>query len=371
MIAIPSYAQTGQDWWYTLELGKKSFREGSYGDALLHFEDARRQRRAMYERMEKDMIDFLSLTPVRRLSNSLDKVDAFARERRYDGASAALDEAYFRFPKADFSDSAIAVLEALGRMKNYPEAEYWIGETYRVEGELSLALAQYQKVWDQRDSLEQKAFETDIMYKIANVHKTLQDYYNMERKLLGVLDQDALWSTGDGADISVRTSEHNAQNAFARNAMRRTLENEGVGRFLALYRYINMPVEQAHRLLGLYYYASGRHHNALEHLMFAFLIQSSVIIEEVIRHDFDFEFSSLDGLMPYINRFSLISDYVNTVDFYRTAYYLGCSLHVNGKTPAARTLWSFLAFHAPAGEWQNRARSQLRQPQVERIVERP
>ena len=45
-------AQTQRDWWYTLERGKLMFRQGDYGNALLAFEDARRQRRVMYERLE-------------------------------------------------------------------------------------------------------------------------------------------------------------------------------------------------------------------------------------------------------------------------------------------------------------------------------
>ena len=369
--AIPAMGQTRHTWWYTLEQGKQSFRDGAYGSALLSFEDARRQRRAMYEQMEKDLIDLLSLPPVRRLDDALDKVETFARERLYDDAAAALDEAYYRYPKNSFNNSAKAVLEALNGLKNYPEAEYWIGETYRREGELTLAVLQYEKAWEQRSLLEQSSFGTDLLYKIADIRKMRQEYNEMERTLQQILIQDSLWSTGDSGKVSVSVSESSAQLVFARNAMTKTLENEGINRFLTLYRYINAPAEYAHRLLGLYYYASGRYSRAQEHFMFAFLMQNSVIIEEVIRHEYDFTFTSLEALSDSINRNTLIAEYMENVDYYRTVYYLALSLYGNGKTAPARSLWLFLSGSAPSGEWQNRARLQLRQPYVEPVVEMP
>jgi len=370
--AVPARAQTRQStWWYTLEQGKQSFRNGAYGEALLRFEDARRQRRAMYEQMERDFIDFLSLPQTRRLGDSLDRVETFARERYYDRAAAALDEAYYRYPKDSFNDSARAVLDALGKLKQYPEAEYWIGETYRLEGELTLAIGQFQKAWEQRDLLEQNGFDTELLYKIADIRKLRREYNEMERSLLSILAADQLWSAKDPAEVSVANSENEAKNAFARTAMTTTLENEGISRFLTLYRYINIQAEQAHRLLGFYYYASGRYPRAQEHLMFAFLIQNSVIIEELIRNEYDFAFSSLDALSRSIQGYPLIMDYIDKTDYYKTAYYLACSLYGNGKTPPARGLWTFLSSNAPSGEWQNRAASQVRQPRLERVVEMP
>ena len=361
---FPSFAQSIQPWWYTMEQGKKYFREGSYGDALLAFEDARRQRRVMYERMEKDLIEMMSLTEVRRLGDSLELVDDFARQRRYDNAVAALEEIYYRFPVESFSNSADAALESLDKLKNYPEAEYWIGETYRAEGELALAISQYQKAHDMRQILESPGFDVELLYKIAGIRKVRQEYTEMERILLLILNGDTLWSADNNNGRA-------AGESFARNAMTRTLDNDGISRFLTLYRYNNSQVEQAHRQLGLYYYATGRHSRAAEHLMFAFLIQNSIIIQEVIRNEYDFSFTTLDALSSYINRGPLLTEYAQNVEYYKTAYYLGSSLFGSGKASSARGLWTFLANQTTAGEWRSRARSMLLEPQVERVVEMP
>jgi len=350
------FAQTQRDWWYTLERGKQMFRQGDYGSALLAFEDARRQRRAMYERQERHLINLLSITEVRRIGDSLDLVERYINERRYADAAEALAELYYRIPKESFGNSATAALAALSTLKDYPEAEYWIGETYLVEGELRLAQSQFQKALDLKQLLENPGFATELQYKIAAICRTRQDYNEMERNLLAILGDDKLWSGGG---------------AFEKQALTRVLENNGINRFLTLYRYNNTDSEQAHRLLGLYYYASGRHSKAQEHLMFAFLIQNTIIIEEVIRNHFDYTFTTLENLAPEITRYPLLADYAKKDEYYKTAYYLGASLYGNGKTASAKELWTYLSAQPAAGEWQGRAAAQLRNPHVERLVEMP
>jgi tetratricopeptide (TPR) repeat protein len=386
--AALSFAQVpvSQPWWYILERGKNLYRNGDYGEALLVFENARRERRTMYERMEQDFISLLSVQEVRRLGDSLDWVERYARERSYTSASAALEELYYRIPRESFNNSAAAALRALGGLKDYPEAEYWIGEIYRAEGELNLALNQFQKAWEQRTHFENPGFATELLYKIADIYKTIpvnnpqneqysqRAYNEMERTLLLIIESDTLWSNAAGAERHTPGQAipyDEASASFARRAMTRTLEQDGAIRFLTMYRYNNTEVEEAHRLLGFYYSLSGRYSRAQEHLMFAFLIQNSVIIAELIRHTYDFTFTSLEALIEEIGRRSILSAYAATTEYYKTVYYLASSLYGNGKTAAARDLWAFLASRTEAGEWQNRAAVQLRSPRLERAVEMP
>jgi tetratricopeptide (TPR) repeat protein len=364
-------AQTQRDWWYTLEKGKLMFRQGDYGSALLAFEDARRQRRAMYDRLERHLINLLSLREVRRIGDSLDWVERYINDKRYADAAEALAELYYRIPKESLHNSASAALTALGTLKDYPEAEYWIGETYLIEGELNLAQSQFQKALALKQTLENPGFATDLLYKIAAICRIRQDYNEMERTLLSILSADRLWAGSGNNETAGNGQEDGRPIYFEKQAMTRTLENNGVNRFLTLYRYRSTETIDAHRLLGFYYYASGRHSRAEEHLMFAFLIQNTVIIEEVIRNRYDFTFTTLEALSVEINRYPLLAEYAEKNEYYKTAYYLGASLYGNGKAASARELWNFLSVQDNAGEWRVRAQSQLRNPQVERMVEMP
>jgi len=380
LFSVSLFAQpVNPPWWLSLEQGKQSFRTGDYGAALLSFEDARRHRRAMYEQMERDLIHLLSQNDVRRIGDSLERVERYSADRRYTAATAALQELYYRVPKASFNNSATAALEAFSKLKDYPEAEYWIGEIYRIEGELTLALSQYRKAFAMRDYLEDPGFSVTLQYKIASILRTRQEYTEMERTYLAIINEkDTLWANANAAEggntnngrQNVPVPHAQASASFARSSMTRILSDQGVSRFMELYRYNNNTVEQAHRLLGFYYAAQGRP-SAEQHLMFAFLIQNTIIIEEVKRRQYDFSFTDLQALLQEINRNRLLLSYIDEVEYFKTIYYLGASLHRNGKTPVARTLWEFLASVPQAGEWQDRAVNQLRSPRLEPIVEMP
>ena len=379
--AVPLFAQPlASPWWLALEQGRTKFRIGDYGGALMSFEDARRQRRSMYEQMERDLINFLSTREARLIGDSLEIVERFTSDRHYTSVTAALDELYYRVPKTSLNNSASAALKAIGKLKDYPEAEYWIGEIYRIEGELTLALSQFRKAYAMRELLEDLGFGVTLQYKISDILKTRQEYNEMERVLLSIIaDLDTLWANSEIRESAPAAGETRgttpvpyaqASASFARTAMTRTLENDGFNRFLELYRYNNGIVEQAHRLLGFYYTASGRP-PAQQHLMFAFLIQNTIIIEEVRRRQFDFVFTDLSALAEEINKNALLLSYVNEVEYYKTVYYLGASLYRSGRITVARSFWNFLASQPQAGEWQLRAIVQLRSPQLEPIVEMP
>ncbi|MCL2834723.1 MAG: hypothetical protein FWD78_16250 [Treponema sp.] len=353
------HAQT-KPWWLSLEQGKLFFRSGAYGDALNSFDDARRNRLDVYTRLEDNLIIALSAPELRRFGDTLDQVEVYCSQQHINNVTEALNELYYRFPKDNLDNSVKRVLEEIDRLKSYPEAEYWIGETYMAEGELGLALNQFQKAHDLRSLLEIPEFDLEIMYRMADVYRIRQDYQKMENCVLDILDapgRDVLWAADSGN--------------FARAAMMRILENEGIGRFFTLYRYDNYQVERAHRFLGLYYYTSSRHNQAAEHLMFAFLIQNTMIMEEVIRHQFDFTFTTMDDLMTQIAGMPAIQDYMEQTDYFRTAYFLAVSLYATGRKLPAGQLWTFLANTANAGEWQVRSRRQLQSPYIDPARQMP
>jgi len=337
--------------------------------------------------MERDLIVLLSVNEVRRIGDSLEIVEKYSKDRFYNRAYAALQELYYRVPKASLNNSATAALEAVGKLKDYPEAEYWIGEVYRVEGELPLALSQFRKAYAMRDLFENPGFGIDLQYKIAGILLTRQEYLEMIKVLDSVISEhDTLWINAQQGDalITQNASSENkttipyaqASASFASQAMSRTMETEGIDRFLEMYRYNNSLVEPAHRRLGFFYAVTGRP-SAQHHLLFAFLIQNTVIIEEIMRHKFDFTLDDDSGrpslviIAENINNNPLLLSYIDEVEYYKTIYYLASSLYRNGKSTVARNLWSFLALQPQAGEWRNRAIVQVRSPYLEPVIEMP
>ncbi|MCL2193492.1 MAG: hypothetical protein FWB78_08865, partial [Treponema sp.] len=185
---------TQRDWWYTFQRGKLMLSQGDYGNALMTFEDARRDRRVVFDRMERQFVDLLSLGEFRRLGDSLDWVERHIRDRHFVEAAAILDELYFRIPRERFGNSATAALEGLGTLRYFPEAEMWIGRTFLAGGELGLALRQFQLAFSQRHLFENPAIATELLYEIAEIHRLRQEYREMERVLLSILEDSTLWA---------------------------------------------------------------------------------------------------------------------------------------------------------------------------------
>jgi len=364
---VPANAQIRQPWWYTLEQGKLLFGNGSYGDALMAFEDARRHRLAQFTQMEDDLILLLSVPEVRRLEDSLEYLEMYIADRLEARAAAALAELYHRVPKDSLNGSVKRALEELNRLKSYPEAEYWLGETYQAEGELALALRQYERAWEVRSLLETPGFDVDILYKIMDIYRLRRQYQEMEKRANEIIrgkgptgiPRDSLWA------------QDNSSGSYQiRAAMARNLENDGITRFLSLYRYNNIVTEKAHRVLGFFCYSSNRYPLAAEHLIFAFLIQNSVLIDEAIRRQFDFTFTTLENLISTVGSKPEISSFLEETEYYKTIYYLASALHATGKNRPAMQLWTFLARNSQAGEWGERARRNPA-PIIESSVEMP
>ena len=353
-----------QPWWYTLEQGKQLFRSGSYGNALIAFEDARRTRLNQFVRMESDMILLLSDPFVRRFGDSLEFVERYIAENYETNAAAALAELYYRVPKDSLKGSVQRALEELDRLKAYPEAEFWLGETYLMEGELVTALRQFERAWDTRSLLEIPDSEVAILYKITDIHRMRREYQEMERRAKEIIEG----KTSSGVprdDLWAGVSSENL-----RAAMLRMLENDGINRYLSLYRHESTVTEKAHRLLGFFYYASNRYIPASEHLMFAFLIQNTVLINEVTRRQYDYRYTSLENLMALVSDRSELLQYIDETEYFRTIFYLASALYASGKSRPAMQLWTFLAGSRNAGEWGERAR-QNPSPYLDRAVEMP
>ncbi|MCL2602518.1 MAG: hypothetical protein FWD91_06860, partial [Treponema sp.] len=271
---LVSAQQSSQAWWYTLEEGKFLLRSGAYGDAFTAFENARRARQTQFTRMEQDFIRVLSIPDVRRLGDSLDFVERYIDARGETSAASALAYLYHHTPRSSFGGSASRALSGFDRLKSFPEAEYWLGETYRAEGELAMSLRHYERALAERELLQTPNFDVEILYRMTDVHRVRQEYQEMERRAGEIIS---------GTNVAGTPRDELWVRGTIRPAMARLLENEGAHRFLSLYRYNNTLTERAHRLLGFYYHATNRLIPAVDHLTFAFLIQNTILIEDILR----------------------------------------------------------------------------------------
>jgi tetratricopeptide (TPR) repeat protein len=357
---LPLSAQTtGEPYWLLLERGKQYYRTMEYGKALIAFEDAKRTRNELYLKMQKDFIEFLSADEVRVLGDSISKISLYLKDRPNKRISDILAEIQYHFPESVIQDSAQKIISLFDILRLYPEAEYWIGEVYREEGEATIALQQYTRALSQQRIVGSDDFTIQIEYKIVEMYHILGNYPQYEKTLIDIVSQDSLWN-GDSRSQS-----------FIKTAMFRTLTDDGINRFLTLYRHDNTQIERAHRLLGFYYYVTGRYDKSIEHLTFAFLIQNSMLIKEYQLRVYGYTFKDYMDLINKLVRFSDLETYMQDVDYYKTNYYLAAALFATGRRSTAMYIWTVLSKNPRASEWQKRSQMQLKKPYIEPINERP
>lgn len=355
--AASAFTQAASPYWMTLEQGKRLYRDGLYGDALIKFEDAVRDRQDLYARSEQDLIAALSLPEVRRLGDSLQRVEEYIDSHHLIDARRALDELFRVKTRESFNDSVKGALDAFDPLELYPEGYFWMAQVLRVEGELEVALPLYQKALRYEALLEIPDEAREIRYILADIHATRREYNEMESRLLEILDGDQLWAS--------------SRDAFTRDAMLKTLANEGIDRFLLLYRNQAAAAYRAHRDLGLYYYRTGRHDRAVRQLTFAFLIGASTAIDELRRSDHEFSFGRFSAVLDAARGREQIRNFFTDTDFYKTMYYLGAAFYANGNRKTAAEFWTLVSTRDAAGEWRGRSQRQLASPSVELPTKAP
>ena len=165
------------------------------------------------------------------------------------------------FEQREFGRALQRYKDAVDMAGILPEAEAAIGDVYREEGELDLALQQYQKAYNHRNTLAVSDTRYDIQYRMASVYKDQEMYRLMEDTLLAIVSDDVNW--GKGTNSRLRTQ------------VEALYYNRGMDQVLRLYRFDDSFATQAHADLGWFYYRTGRFPQAVTHSLYAVIACSS------------------------------------------------------------------------------------------------
>lgn len=321
------------------------------------------------------------------------------------------------FREGDFATAYSFFIHARNKGAVLPEAEYWMGRVYEEEGELPLAIAQYQKALELSRYLYIRDDSIEISYRLADAYKKQGDWDRYEFRLQVLVDGEIARSQ------EVLDREH----LYAT-----TLKEKGLDELLYLYRLDYRYSLRAFQELGVFYYKQGRYRSATIYNLYSVMTYFSLGVEELIREDPEFQFPrnremllELDpawyyddlekSLRRYLPDFSFVRetssrDLVNRDrqeqdalerlegfgrpyrysgvgyvldlfkgndalipfreehNIYRTLYYLGCSLYSEGFEPSARDIWHVLVKDLGSGGWGLLAEAQLESPHIDKNV---
>ena len=225
--AIEEIRKPVEEDWRIFKQAEVEFDNINYGASLALFEKAKDIRRQECN-WEKYTLETIMLkSAVKRADDSLEEILAYLKDREYRDALSILDQIFFLYGKDSFGNSFQKVYEQVCKRNEYPEADYYIGKIYRLEGETDLAIKYFEAALENKELLDIKEQEYDIYYDIAYLYELTGNKDKQETYLLKVLEKD---------------NRFKDKNVFV-NALIKTVKQnkaESVKKFFDLYRNQNI-----------------------------------------------------------------------------------------------------------------------------------
>jgi tetratricopeptide (TPR) repeat protein len=246
---------------------------------------------------------------------------------------------------------------ALAAFYPFPEAEAGIGDVYVQEGELELAVRQYRKAYELKNSLYIPETRYEILYKLARIYEVKLEYKSFEDSLKAVLVDDKNYTpTGTS-----RLREQFESNYYAK----------GLDFTLKLYRFPERFSADAHSKLGWFYYRSGNYTVSVVHLLYALVYKIGDASQFVLENDTDFQFTTLSDFLKIADGDKAVLAYLEKTDVYKDLYYLAGSTFKAGYPAHAKMIWQILSKSARAGTYTDLSTRQLKSPWTEPLLAQP
>lgn len=219
------------------------FKNGEYGSALRLSNEAKEKRKEILQNERK-----LLLQAFKNVSYNFEKLGISELEnkllKKNENASLCILREYLEKYGADkFENSPTALLDFITSLEAFPEADFLIGEIYKIEGEYQLASVFYLEAYKNAEYLDIPSELYDILYALADTALLMEDYENYEKYLL----------------LVVEMGESYKDKALVK-AMRRSLKNGRTGcleKFFSLYRSHDFRQIRAFCELASYYGSKG------------------------------------------------------------------------------------------------------------------
>jgi tetratricopeptide (TPR) repeat protein len=244
--------------------------------------------------------------------------------------------------------------EAVLKAGTFPEAEIAIGDIYLEEGEVDLALAQYEKAYKLRNAFYIPNMQYSTLYKIAHLYETQGLYKQMEDRLLQIVQDDKRFQETSTSKL--------------RTQIERNFYDKGLDRVLVLYKYEDSFSAAAHSQLGWFYYRTGRYSQAVSHLLYSTIYRMSSIDSYLAERDVDYQYTTLLDLFAAIGKSQDLIRYANESQLFRDLYYLASSAFVTGYPEKASSIWKSLAASPMAASYQALSQKQLKSPFTEPLL---
>ncbi len=281
----------------------------------------------------------------------------FAQESDH-GAPAwlLLEQGKRAYDDRDFGTALALFRGSIAAGGDTPEAEMWIGKVFEEEGEVTLAIDQYDRALRLRKQFTVPDEALAVEYDIARLCFNTDQYRKYVVALRTIVREDKVFSDPGRYQM--------------RKAMLTILTMNGYDRLMSLYRFYDQRTLAAHSDLGIFDYRTGTYQDALLNLSFATITILSVVIRHVEQDDPSYQFSTMEDLLARAQGSPTIAGYIDETGLYRDLYYVAAALVPDGDLERARSIWRLVVDYAPErSAWRERSALQERKPFVEPLLD--
>ena len=343
--------------WLSLERGKRLFNDKDFGAAFMAFELAVISRRETFQGAALRLTQVMESPTAKESGDSIRRMlEAFASEeflqRDYAAMVAAsqgsmrrllttmlkfkISDSHRAFltvilqvleyrPESAMEDSVAELERLVSLLIRYPEAEYWKGRVFMVEGELGLAEFQFRRADDWRASLENPGERSTILYSLLELYEARGNMMSWE-ETIGLL----------------RADDQIEQDPFLRDAMISTLRNPGFDRFMLLYRIEPTGSLNANRRWSEFLLDRGRSNADLYAAVAVNMVLTRAITMLRVR-DTSYTWSGLNDFLDRANNRPELVSYLDEQDLNRMLLVLADSLYIASARQNAQFLWGTVA----------------------------
>ena len=229
-----------------------------------------------------------------------------------------LERGRFAFSNREYGEALRLYREAKAGNSTSPEIDIAIGEVFEAEGELDLALLQYEKALEYRNLLEVRDDELELLYRMAALHRLNNNLLNYKQHLELVVDRVQ--------------SRHEPPLFQIEEAIGRVLIRDGIDALLQLYRIEDLGAQRAYYELGrLLLYDGFRFIEASNMLVFSVIMTITEVASYILDVDPSFRFDKIEELLSSASRFRAVERYLLETQLLEQLYALGHALAAAGR----------------------------------------
>ncbi|MFO7848568.1 MAG: hypothetical protein R6V67_01290 [Spirochaetia bacterium] len=266
------------------------------------------------------------------------------------------------FEKGNYGTALSLFREIVDKDSTNADAHLWIGYVFEAEGEYDLAKRKYEQSLEHEKMFAPYEGRIAARYALARIADKTGDTRLYKETLSEIIEE------GRSDDLSDAGIE----------AMIEQLIKRGPDKLLELYRVRERKVRRAYSLIAEQALIEENYERALEKFTVSFAIAMTRAIEALQSRDSDYTFieeelpssgrdfftSNTRSFLKEVKNNEKISEYFQSIEFYRELFFLAASLYGEGYSDQAEELWLIIAEHRESGEWSSLAREQAANPDI-------